>query len=70
MTLNDGDVLVISTVKGQKSIYLNGQRHFNFHCDSTFFSLPVGVSDVTVTAESGGEYMDAQVEYTPLYFGI
>lgn len=70
VTLFDGDVLVISTVKGQKNIYLNGRRHFNFHRNSTFFSLPVGVSSVTVSAEAGEEYIDAEIEYTPLYFGV
>lgn len=70
LTLRDGDVLLIDTRKGNKNITLNGERCFSFNRDSTFFSLPLGKSTVKVTADSGAEYISAQVEYMPLYYGV
>ncbi|MBP3379154.1 MAG: phage tail family protein [Clostridia bacterium] len=68
--LEDGDVLAIDTRPAMKNIYLNGERCFIFDRNSTFFTLPSGESVVNITAESGGEYIDARVEYAPLYFGV
>ncbi len=70
LTLADGDVLVIDTRRGMKNIYLNGKRCFTFGRDSTFFTLPSGESVVNITADSGGEYIDAEIEYTPLFYGV
>lgn len=70
VTLSDGDVLVIDTRRGMKNIYLNGERCFKFSRDSVFFTLPTGVSELRISAESGGVFIDAGVEYTPLFFGV
>lgn len=70
LALADGDVLVIDTRKGQKCITVNGERCFSFMRDSAFFSLPLGQSTIKVDADSGKEYINAQVEYVPLYYGV
>ncbi len=68
--LADGDLLVIDTRARMKNIYLNGERFFLFDRDSEFFSLPAGDSDFSVTADSGGEFIVAEVEFTPVYYGV
>ena len=68
--LSDSQTLVIDTRTHHKSIFLDGERYSSFDKGSTFFSLPAGQSTVTVTCQSGGEFIDAQIEYTPLYFGM
>lgn len=70
LTLADGDELVIDTRPGQKNILKNGVRCFAFTPDSVFFSLPAGTSVVSVTCDSGGEYVDAEISFTPLYYGM
>lgn len=70
LTLSDGDELVIDTGLRKKSITLNGVRCFTFDRDSTFFSLPAGVTQLSVTCDSGGEYVDCQIEYVPVYYGM
>ena len=70
VTMEDGDVLVIDTRRGRKNITLGGERCFKFTRDSVFFSLPEGGSTLTLKADSGGEYIDACLEYTPLYYGV
>lgn len=70
LTLYDGDVLTIDTRKGKKSMNLNGEHLTAFTRDSEFFSLPVGKSTVKVTADSGRGYIDKQIEYIPLYYGV
>jgi len=70
ITLSDGDEIVIDTRPKMKNIYKNGERSFNFDKNSTFFTLPAGESTLRVTSDSGGEFMDAYVEFTPLYFGM
>ncbi|MBR5252276.1 MAG: phage tail family protein [Clostridia bacterium] len=70
VTLYDGDVLVIDTRRGMKNITLNGERCFKFTRDSVFFTLPRGESTVSIRADLGGEYIDASLEYTPMYYGV
>lgn len=69
-TLSDSQELVIDTRTHRKSIYLDGERFYSFDKGSTFFSLPAGQSTVSVTCDSGGEFIDARLEYTPIYFGM
>ena len=70
LTLDIGDTLVIDTRPRLKNIYLNGERCFIFDKRSSFFSLPVGRSTVSVTCESGQENADTVIEFTPLYYGV
>lgn len=70
ITLTNGDELVIDTRPKMKNIYKNGERFFTFDKNSTFFTLPAGESFLSVTCDSGGEYIDAEIEFTPLYLGI
>ena len=69
-TLSDGEEIIIDTRPKKKNIYKNGERSFNFDKNSTFFTLPVGESTLTVMCDSGGEFVDASIEFTPLYFGM
>ena len=70
ITLSDGHTLVIDTRAKHKNITVDGERYFSFDRGSTFFSLPAGKSTIKITCDSGGEYIDAQIEYTPLYYGM
>lgn len=70
MTLEDGDELVIDTRRRRKNITKNGERCFTFERDSTFFSLPRGVTTLAVTCGSGGEYVECEIEYVPAYYGM
>ncbi len=70
ITLYDGDELIIDTRARMKNIYLNGERFFSFERDSVFFDLPMGECQMSVLCTSGGEYIEAEVEYTPIYFGL
>ncbi len=69
-TLKNGSTLVIDTRERNKKITIGGTKYYGFDSGSTFFSLPTGNSKVTVTANSGLEYVDASVSFTPLYLGI
>jgi len=70
LTLSAGDELIIDTRPRRKNITLNGVRCFTFERDSTFFSLPKGVTQLSVTCDSGGEYVDCEIEYVPAYYGM
>ena len=67
--LQSGDEAIIDTRPGMKRVLINGERVFNFDRDSEFFSLQMGESRLSVTADSGGEFMDAEVEFHEVYFG-
>ncbi len=67
--LLSGDEVIIDTRPGMKRVLINGERVFTFDRDSEFFSLPMGESRLSVTADSGGEFMDAEVEFHEVYFG-
>jgi len=68
-TLADGDELVIDTRPRVKRVLVNGERVFCFDRDSVFFSLPEGENKLSVTADSGGEFIEAEVEFHEVYFG-
>lgn len=70
LTLADGDELIIDTRLRRKNITLNGVRCFTFERDSTFFSLPRGVTELSVTCDRGGEYVECEIEYVPAYYGM
>ncbi len=70
LTLSDGDELIIDTRLRRKNITLNGVRCFTFERDSSFFSLPKGVTQLSVTCDSGGEFVDCEIEYVPAYYGM
>ena len=70
LTLRDGDELTVDTRPRHKTISVNGERVFLFDRDSTFFSLPPGESRVTVSAESGTDYLRAALSFTPIYNGM
>ena len=70
LTLHDGDCLTVDTRERMKNIYYNGERCFTFDRRSTFFSLPVGESVVSIDADDGANYAEAVVSFTPLYCGV
>ena len=70
MEMGHGDELVIDTRLRRKSITLNGESCFTFERDSTFFSLPKGVSALSVTCDSGAEFAECEIEYVPAYYGM
>ena len=70
LTLSDGDELMIDTRPRMKNIYKNGERCFTFDKNSVFLTLPAGKSDFSVICDTGGEYIDAYITFTPLYFGM
>ncbi len=70
ITLSDGHEMVIDTRERRKSVTVDGVQYFSFDRGSEFFSLPAGECEVTVICDSGGEYIDAQIEFSPIYYGI
>lgn len=70
LTLSGGDELVIDTNVGHKGIYLNGVRANVFSADSEFFQLPVGRSDISISADSGISYCTASLSYSFGYLGV
>ncbi len=70
VVLEDGHELIIDTRQRQKNIMLDGERYFNFDRGSVFFALPAGISVVKIICDSGGEYIDAKIEFTEKYFGF
>ena len=70
LTLADGDVLIIDGRSRIKKLYKNGESVFCFDKDSVFFSLPAGKSTLNILCDSGSEYIEAGVRFTPVYFGM
>lgn len=70
ITLDDGDVLIIDTREARKNITKNGERSFMFDKNSRFFSLIPGENSVSITCDSGEEFVDAEITFTPLYYGM
>jgi len=68
--LRDGETLEMDTRPRCKDLRIDGVRSFTFHRDSDFFLLSVGENRISVSADSGGEYLSARLTYTPLYYGI
>lgn len=64
-----GDVLTLCTVRGRKSIEINGVNAINTVTDSSeWVQIPVGSSALSVTL-SGGGMVDIAGSYTELYAG-
>lgn len=70
LTLADGDVLIIDGRSRIKKLYKNGESVFCFDKDSVFFSLPAGKSTLNALCDSGSEYIEISVRFTPVYFGM
>lgn len=68
--LQDGDTAEIDTRPRRKNVLLNGERHFVFDRTSDFFLLEPGENKITVSADSGGEFLSVSLYCTPLYFGL
>lgn len=68
-TLSDGDEVEIDTRPKLKRVCINGNRVFTFDRDSEFFSLPQGENRLSITADSGGEFIDAEILFHEVYFG-
>lgn len=67
-TLSQGESLVISTVRNQKYITLNGANVFDrINRLSTFFELSVGDNLLKFSAESGVSNLAVMLFYTPKY---
>lgn len=69
-TMQSGDVYMISTEQGNKRIEKNGDSNFCFDRSSVFFSVPCGSGTVTITADSGEEYIRSVFSYQERYLGI
>lgn len=74
-TLSVGDVLVISTTPGQKSVKLtqNGTESDAFaliDLASVFFQLVPGVNVITYDSGSGSDQTRVTIQYTPRYVGV
>ena len=70
-TMNQGDVMEISTVPGNKYVKLNGENFMFFDRNSEFFSIEKGVSEVSVNAESDTiDNIRSQIVYTNQYSGV
>lgn len=70
VTLQDGDTAEIDTRPGKKNVILNGERKFLFDRTSNFFLLAPGENIVSISADTGVEYLSARLICTPLYFGL
>ena len=69
-TLQDGDTAEIDTRPGKKNVLLNGERKFLFDRTSDFFLLSPGENRISVSADSGSDYLSVRLFCTPLYFGL
>lgn len=68
--MNAGDKIVISTVPGEKFVKRNGENYMFFDRTSEFFSVPVGISEITVGADEGLDNLRSKVFYRRKYAGI
>lgn len=71
----NGDTIMISTVKGNKSIWLlrNGVATNILNCigkDDDWFMLSKGNNVFGYTADEGGDYLDFKINYSSLYEGV
>ncbi len=69
-TLADGETARIDTRPRRKNLWIDGVRAFTFHRESEFFLLEPGENRISVSADSGVEFLSARLRYTPLYYGI
>lgn len=68
--LQINDTLQISTNPGAKRIVKNGVSIFKFDRRSIFFSLPVGVNELTVSADLYADNMSSTITYSLRYLGV
>ena len=65
-----GDIVEISTVPGEKYVRKNGENFMFFDRNSEFFSVPVGVSEISVGADVGVDNLRSRVTYRRKYSGV
>lgn len=66
-----GEVLTISTIKGDKYVRKNGVDIMQkINRQSTFFSLDVGFNEIKYSALSGRENVNVVMYRTPKYWGL
>ncbi|MGI5898640.1 MAG: phage distal tail protein [Christensenellales bacterium] len=69
-TIPLGARLAISTVKGEKSILLDGEPVSSFDRKSIFFQLPPGEHQISISADSGSESAFTTLSYRLKYLGV
>lgn len=69
-SMKNGDVYTVSTEPGNKRIEKNGVGNFCFDRSSVFFSVPRGSSTITITADSGADFIRSVLSYSERYLGI
>lgn len=70
-TLHEGDILEISTLPGEKNVYINGEKINLYAVDSTFFALPLGENTIEVEAdEETVTNAHISVTYARKYYGV
>jgi hypothetical protein len=75
LTLNNGDIIVINTNQGKKSIkkIVNGvvSNAINYlETGSTWFQLDVGQNIFTYTADKNEEFLTVHFEHNTLFEGV
>jgi hypothetical protein len=75
--LGENEKLIIVTVYGKKNVYIEnittGVRVKDFSVvndESTFFSLPLGKSTISFSADSGAENAVVSIKYKNLFIGV
>lgn len=69
-TIGAGEHVVIDTRPRTKTILVNGTPSLYFTPGSVFAGIPRGASDMVLSAESGIQYLRAQLSFVPLYYGV
>lgn len=75
ITMQTGDVITVSTIKGSKTVYLfrNGVKSNIFNTimkDITWLQLEPGDNVFTYEAENGAEYLNIMFRHTDNYEGV
>lgn len=75
LTLSAGDVITVTTGRGNKHIYLTSggtTTEINEYLteDSSFIQLLIGTNTIGYTADTGAEYMAIEVRYHYQYAGV
>ena len=68
--IGEGEHVVIDTHPRTKTILVNGTPSLCFTPGSVFAGIPRGTSDMVLAAESGIQYLRAQLSFVPLYYGV
>ena len=69
-TVEENSALVISTLKGNKCIALDGEPLSCYDRTSVFFQLPPGRHVIRLSAESGLEFASTTIKYRLKYLGV